>query len=84
MLLISGCREVSALEVCSPAVRDAPAVGTCTLAISGALSAGLSAQCQKRVRSIFSADGQLPSTASPSTPEVGSAMTDLRGKNPLL
>ena len=40
--------------------------------MSAACGIGESPQFQKRVRSIFSADGHCPSTASPNTPWVGS------------
>src|ERR1700722_1819180 len=54
-----------------PAI-DGVVVGRDTGDIVGAVSAGESCQFQNRVRSIFSAEEQWPSTASPSTPRVGS------------
>ena len=78
-LLISEGRLVSEFGAVSPAAIDGPVVGSVTGEIAGAVSAGESCQFQKRVRSIFSADGQWPSTASPSTPWVGSAIVDCGG-----
>src|SRR5689334_20153155 len=79
MLLISGGRLVSVFGAVSPAAIDGVVVGTVTGAIAGAVSPGASAQFQKRVRSIFSADGLRPSTASPSTPRVGNAIVECGG-----
>ena len=53
--------------------------GQLTGEIVGAVSAGESCQFQNRVRSIFSADGQWPSTPSPSTPRVGSEIVAMGG-----
>src|SRR5579884_371420 len=60
----------------SVAAIEGVVVGRVTGAIVGAVSDGLSCQFQNRVRSSFSPDGQWPSTASPRTPRVGSAMID--------
>src|SRR5215472_13680328 len=53
-------------------------------AMSAACGSGESCQFQNRVRSIFSADGQEPRTASPSTPRVGSTTLDTGGEKPAL
>src|SRR5262245_26649240 len=73
-LLISDGKVVSELGAVRPAVSDGVMVGSVTGEICGAVSPGESCQFQKRVMSIFSAEAQWPSTASPSTPRVGKAM----------
>lgn len=62
-----------------PAAIEADDVGIDVGEIVGAASPGESCQFQNWVRSIFSADAQWPSTASPSTPLVGSEMIELGG-----
>src|SRR5258708_38636404 len=51
-------------------------------AMSAAWGNGESCQFQKRVRSIFSAEGHDPRTASPRTPRVGIVMLDTGGEKP--
>src|SRR4051812_41734216 len=76
-LLISDGNCVSEFGPVTPAVSDGDDVGSEVGEIVGAVSAGESCQFQKRVMSTFSAEGQLPSTASPSTPRVGSAIVEV-------
>ena len=66
----------SVLGAVSVSAIEGVVVGRVTGEIAGAVSDGLSCQFQNLVRSSFSPDGQWPSTASPRTPRVGSAMID--------
>ena len=75
-LLINGGRLVRVFGAVKPTAIDGVVVGKVTGAMAGAVWAGESAQFEKRVRSNPSADGQCPSTASPSAPRVGNAMVD--------
>src|SRR5215470_2548480 len=81
MLLIIGGRLVRLFGAVKPAAIDGVVVGSVTGEMAGAASAGASAQFQKRVRSIFSAEEQCPRTASPSTPRVGRAIVDCGERN---
>src|SRR5690348_98290 len=78
-LLMSGGRLASEFGAVAPATSEGALVGSVTGEIVGALSLGESCQFQNRVRSIFSAEAQWPSTASPNTPRVGRATLECGG-----
>ena len=75
LTMVGTLDSVAGAASCASVLARSPA-----LAIAVASSAGESCQFQKRVRSIFSAEGQWPSTASPITPRVGSEKRDTGGE----
>ena len=70
----------SELGAVRPAVSDGVVVGSVTGVMVGAWSDGESCQFQNRLKSIFSADGQRPSTASPSTPRSVARCREVGGR----